>query len=207
MRAAPGAIERVRITNGEVHVTTIGGLAPVGICGSGILWAISEMLEAGIVDERGTLRKDVPGVRTTNGNKAEFVLVPAAKSGHGRDVVVTRSDINEIQLAKGAIRAGIEILLHELGLDPLQVDAWIIAGAFGTFLDIGSALKLGMFPSAPLERFHQVGNAAGVGAKQMLLSRQKRRQANELVEQVSYIELTIYPQFTQEFVKAMYLTA
>jgi uncharacterized 2Fe-2S/4Fe-4S cluster protein (DUF4445 family) len=205
MRAAPGAIERVRITNGEVHVTTIGGLAPVGICGSGILWAISEMLEAGIVDERGALRKDLPGVRTSNGGKAEFVLAPAAKSGHGRDVVVTRSDINEIQLAKGAIRAGIEILLHELGLDPLQVDAWIIAGAFGTFLDIGSALKLGMFPSVPLERFHQVGNAAGVGAKQMLLSRQKRRQASQLVEQVSYVELTIYPQFTQEFVKAMYL--
>lgn len=207
MRAAPGAIERVRITNGEVHVTTIGGLAPVGMCGSGILWAISEMLEAGIVDERGALRKDAPGVRTSNGNKAEFVLVPAAKSGHGRDVVVTRSDINEIQLAKGAIRAGIEILLHELGLDPLQVDAWIIAGAFGTFLDIGSALKLGMFPRVPLERFHQVGNAAGVGAKQMLLSRQKRRQASQLVEQVSYIELTIYPQFTQEFVKAMYLSS
>jgi uncharacterized 2Fe-2S/4Fe-4S cluster protein (DUF4445 family) len=212
MRAATGAIERVRITNGEVHVTTIGGLAPIGICGSGILWAISEMLEAGIVDERGALRKDAPGVRTTpstsgasNGNKAEFVLSPAAKSGHGRDVVVTRSDINEIQLAKGAIRAGIEILLHEMGLDPLQVDAWIIAGAFGTYLDIGSALKLGMFPRVPLERFHQVGNAAGVGAKQMLLSRQKRLEANRLVEQVSYVELTIYPQFTQEFVKAMYL--
>ena len=205
MRAAPGAIERVRISNGEVHVTTIGGLAPTGICGSGILWAISEMLVAGIVDERGSLRKDAPGVRTTNGSKAEFVLSLASKSGHGRDVVVTRSDINEIQLAKGAIRAGIEILLHELGLDPMQVDAWIIAGAFGTYLDIGSALKLGMFPSAPLERFHQVGNAAGVGAKQMLLSRHKRLEANRLVEQVEYVELTIYPQFTQEFVKAMYL--
>ena len=163
------------------------------------------MLAAGIVDERGALRKDAPGVRTINGSKAEFVLSPAATSGHGRDVVVTRSDINEIQLAKGAIRAGIEILLHELGLDPLQVDAWIIAGAFGTYLDIGSALKLGMFPSVPLERFHQVGNAAGVGAKEMLLSRGKRLEASRLVERVEYVELTIYPQFTQEFVKAMYL--
>jgi len=203
MRAAPGAIERVRIEQGRVHVATIANQPAVGICGSGILTAVAEMLAAGIIDPRGSLRRDAPGVRVNNG-KAEFVLVPPEGSGHGYEVVVTRSDVNEIQLAKGAIRAGINILLQEMGLRPEDVDAWIIAGAFGTYLDLRSAQRVGMFPAAPLERFHQVGNAAGVGAKEMLLSRARRVQARQLAERVGYIELTAYPDFTRHFVEAMY---
>jgi uncharacterized 2Fe-2S/4Fe-4S cluster protein (DUF4445 family) len=142
-------------------------------------------------------------VRVANG-KSEFVLVPAAKTAAGRDLVITRGDVNEIQLAKGAIRAGIEILMAEVGINAAQVEAWIIAGAFGTYLDLSSAMRLGMFPTAPLERFHQVGNAAGVGAKQMLLSRTKRLEASQLAARAGYIELTIYPQFTEKFVESMY---
>ena len=203
MRAAPGAIERVHIRGDQVQAITIGGLAPVGICGSGILTALSEMLGAGILDERGALLRGDPRVRIANG-KAEFVLVPAEKTAAGRDLVITRSDVNEIQLAKGAIRAGIEILMEEVGVTADQVESWIIAGAFGTYLDLGSAMRLGMFPTAPLERFHQVGNAAGVGAKQMLLSRQKRLEASQLAARAGYIELTIYPEFTDKFVESMY---
>jgi len=203
MRAAPGAIERVHIRGDQVQALTIGGLAPVGICGSGILTALSEMLGAGVLDERGALRKSDPRVRTTNG-KVEFVLVPANKTAAGRDLVITRGDVNEIQLAKGAIRAGIEILMQEVGITADQVEAWIIAGAFGTFLDLNSAMRLGMFPTAPLERFHQVGNAAGVGAKEMLLSRNKRLEASQLAARAGYIELTIYPEFTSKFVDSMY---
>ncbi len=204
MRAAPGAIERVFIEHGQVNVMTIANQPAVGICGSGILTAVAEMLDAGIIDPRGALRRDAPGVRVNNGGKAEFVLVPPEASGHGYDVVVTRGDVNEIQLAKGAIRAGINILLREMGLEPEAVDAWIIAGAFGTYLDLRSAQRVGMFPAQPLERFHQVGNAAGVGAKQMLLSRASRARARELAARVGYIELTAYPDFTGHFVEAMY---
>jgi len=203
MRAAPGAIERVHIRGDQVQAITIGGLAPVGICGSGILTALSEMLGAGVLDKRGTLRRGDSRVRIANG-KAEFVLVPAGKTAAGRDLVITRSDVNEIQLAKGAIRAGIEILMDEVGVTADQVEDWIIAGAFGTYLDLASAMRLGMFPTAPLERFHQVGNAAGVGAKQMLLSRQKRLEASQLAARAGYVELTIYPQFTTKFVDSMY---
>jgi uncharacterized 2Fe-2S/4Fe-4S cluster protein (DUF4445 family) len=206
MRAAPGAVERVRIRAGMPLVRTIGDLPAVGICGSGILEVVAELTGAGVVDPRGVLRRDRPGVRLDGNNRAEYLLVPAAQTGHGRDVIVTRKDIHEIQLAKGAIRAGIEILLGHAGIAAGEVDAWIIAGAFGTYLDLDAAQRIGMFPRQPLERFHQVGNAAGVGAKQMLLSRQARLLANQIIERVSYIELTVQPEFTDVYVGALELT-
>jgi len=203
MRAAPGAIERVTIMGGEVQVVTIGGLPPVGLCGTGILTAVSELLENGVLDLRGVFDRSAPKVRSVD-RRAEFVLVPAAETGHGRDLVVTRKDVHEIQLAKGAIRTGIEVLLDEAGISAEDVDEWVIAGAFGTYLDLRSAQRVGMFPSIPLDRFQQVGNAAGVGAKQMLLSRAMREASFQITRRVKYIELTIYPDFTQRFVDAMY---
>jgi uncharacterized 2Fe-2S/4Fe-4S cluster protein (DUF4445 family) len=204
MRAAPGAIERVRLRDGQVQWATIGGLAPVGICGSGILQAVAELRTAEVIDGRGSLRKDAKGVRIANG-KAEYLLAPAAQTGHGRDVVITRRDINEIQLAKGAIRAGIELMLRRGGVAADAVEEWVIAGAFGTYLDVSSAVRVGMFPAARLERFHQVGNAAGMGAKQMLLSLAERAEAARLAQCATYVELTIEPGFTDEFMKAIYL--
>ena len=204
MRAAPGAIERVRLRDGQVQWATIGGLAPVGICGSGILQAVAELRTAEVIDGRGSLRKDAKGVRIANG-KAEYLLAPAAQTGHGRDVVITRRDINEIQLAKGAIRAGIELMLRRGGVAADAVEEWVIAGAFGTYLDVPSAVRVGMFPAARLERFHQVGNAAGMGAKQMLLSLAERAEAARLAQRATYVELTIEPGFTDEFMKAIYL--
>ena len=213
MRAAPGAVERVRIRpspgepegSGVPQVKTIGDLPAVGICGSGILEVVAELTGAGVVDSRGVLRRDRPGVRLDGNNRAEYLLVPAANTGHGRDVVVTRKDIHEIQLAKGAIRAGIEILLGHAGITAGEIDSWIIAGAFGTYLDLDAAQRIGMFPRQPLERFHQVGNAAGMGAKQMLLSREARLLSSRIIERVNYIELTVQPEFTDIYVDALEL--
>lgn len=206
MRAAPGAIDRVHIRGTEVSLTTIHNALPVGICGSGILNAVAEMLNAGIVDARGVLRggENFSARMRTNGRLADFILVPAAETGHGRDITVTRKDVNEIQLAKGAIRAGIEILLKDAGILAEEIDEFIIAGAFGTYLDLNSAVRVGMFPALPLERYHQVGNAAGVGAKEMLVSTVHRAEAARIVDRVSYIELTTHPGFTPQFVEAMY---
>ncbi len=205
MRAAPGAIERVHIGADTVRPVTIAGQPPVGICGSGILNAVAEMLDAQALDGRGVLRGSDRRVRQANG-KSEFLLVASGDAGHGRDIVVTRKDVNEIQLAKGAIRAGLEILLKEAGISAEEVDDFIIAGAFGTHLDLASALRVGMFPSVPMERYHQVGNAAGVGARQMLMSRELRREAAQMAQGVDYIELTTYPEFTPTFVDCMYFT-
>lgn len=206
MRAAPGAIDRIHIRNGQISLTTIHNTLPVGICGSGILNAVAEMLNAGIIDERGVLRGSdgFAGRLRVRGRSADFVLVTAEETGHGREITVTRKDVNEIQLAKGAIRAGIEILLREAAIPAETIDDFIIAGAFGTYLDLSSALRVGMFPVIPLERYHQVGNAAGVGAKEMLVSTTHRAEAARIVGGVSYIELTTHPGFTPMFVDAMY---
>lgn len=203
MRASSGAIEKVRISDGGISVTTIGNVPAVGICGTGILSAISEMLEHGIIDHRGVIKKESPCVRTLD-RRTEVVLVGENESGTKKAVVVTRKDIHEIQLAKGAIRTGIDALLQSAGIQAGDVEKWVIAGAFGTYLDISSAIRIGMFPAAPIERFLQVGNAAGEGAKQMLLSKKKRVIANEIVKQVNYIELTIFPGFSDHFIHAMY---
>ena len=203
MRAADGAIERLRIVASGVECQTIGDAPPVGLCGSGVLDAVAQLRQLGVVNERGNMG-DHPRVRRTE-HGPEFVLVAAGEDGNGRDVVLTRGDVGEIQLAKGAIRAGINILLDEAGLSEQDIDEVIIAGAFGTYIDVSSAVAIGMFPPLPLERFSQVGNAAGMGAKLALISKQQRAKAAEIARRIEYIELTNDGRFVDEFAKAMYL--
>jgi uncharacterized 2Fe-2S/4Fe-4S cluster protein (DUF4445 family) len=130
MRAAPGAIERVQINNGQPNTYTIGEKPPVGICGSGILDAVGELFKDRIIDHRGSFQEGEANVREGMiTQQKEFLLVPSKDTGHGKDIVVTRSDINEIQLAKGAIRAGLEILLEEGGITAGDIDEFIIAAS------------------------------------------------------------------------------
>ncbi len=204
MRAAAGAIERVKIIAGEVRVFTIESRPPVGICGSGILDAIAEMLLAGIINDKGALMISHPLVRST-GVLPEFVLVSAENSGHGKEIALTRKDVNEIQLAKSAIRVGIDTLLEQAGMQADDIEEFIIAGAFGSYINVASALQIGMFPRLPLERFRQVGNAAGIGARAALLSLTQRRLAGEIARRVRYVELTTHPRFQERFLKGMYL--
>ena len=202
MRAVPGAIEKVTIQDGHIYTQTVGDKSPVGICGSGILDAIAQMRKAGILDRNGRM-----GCAEPAGSEAarctEFRLVSAGETGHGQEIAVTLDDVREIQLAKGAIRAGLEILLREANLTHTDIDEFIVAGAFGTYLDIESAIEIGMFPPIPVERFQQVGNAAGIGAKLMLTSKAKRAEAAQLVEHIRYVELTTQPAFTRTFAHAL----
>jgi uncharacterized 2Fe-2S/4Fe-4S cluster protein (DUF4445 family) len=203
MRAAPGAIERVQILGDALRIQTIENLSPVGICGSGILDAIAEMLKAGILDRNGRMLAGHPLVRQVN-STLELLLADEDSSGHGRRVRVDRKDVHEIQLAKGAIRAGTQILLAEAGLRDQDLDRIVIAGAFGTYIHIPSAVQVGMLPDLALERFEQVGNAAGVGARQMLTSRERRLLASEICRKVNYIELTTHADFTERFMEAIF---
>jgi uncharacterized 2Fe-2S/4Fe-4S cluster protein (DUF4445 family) len=203
MRAAPGAIERVRFQEGEVQIQTIGGRLPVGLCGSGILDAVAQMLKNDLLDHRGALKVEAERVRKRDGN-IECLLCPAEETGHQRDIVITRSDVNEVQLAKGAIRSGIDILLQEAGLEAGAIESFIVAGAFGTYVDPKSAIAVGMFPDLPLDRFHQVGNAAGEGAKHLLISKTLREVADQIMERVEYVELTTHPDFMDTYMRCLY---
>jgi uncharacterized 2Fe-2S/4Fe-4S cluster protein (DUF4445 family) len=205
MRAAPGAVERVCIEGDRVEYQTIDDAPPVGICGSGILDSVAELRRAGVLSSSGSFRPGShPRVRG-RGKEVEFLLVPADEHGAPRDLVITRQDVNEIQLAKAAIRAGIEVLLIEAELQAEQIERVVVAGAFGTYLDVGSALAVGLFPPLARERFAQVGNAAGQGAKMALVSQQARAQAAAIARRVEYVELTTHPRFTQAYAAALML--
>lgn len=205
MRAAEGAVERVAIDDGRVQYQTINDRPAVGICGSGILDAVAQLYRAGILDMKGGMIAGYPRVRETEAGK-EFVLVPATETGNNEDIVVTRNDVGQIQLAKGAMRSGINVLLQELGIEANDIKRFIVAGAFGSYIDVQSAIDIAMFPPLPLERFEQVGNAAGAGARMALLSRKARERAVEIARVAEYIELTNDPRFVEQFMMSMFLS-
>lgn len=204
MRAASGAIERVEITANRVGYQTIDDAPPVGICGSGALDALAQLHLAGVVDQGGRMAKDHPRVHT-RGNQRHFVLVGDQEGDGSTSIFFTQSDVRELQLAKAAIRTGIETLLEAGGCSEDEINQVIIAGAFGTYINVSSAIEIGMLPPIPLDRFRQVGNAAGTGARMALLSLPKRHEAQTIAAQASYIELASASDFGQTFVEAGYL--
>lgn len=199
--AIEGAIEKVKLKGSAVEFQTINDTPPIGLCGSGILDVAAELCRVGLINARGQLQSGT-GVRQV-GTTREFVLV-TGESGSGEDITITQSDISEIQLAKAAIRTGIETLLDEMGIGWGEVEEVIIAGGFGTSLSPASGLAIGMFPPLTLERFKPVGNAAGIGCTLCLTSMHQRSEAKEIARQVSYVELMTHPQFHTRFAWAMY---
>jgi uncharacterized 2Fe-2S/4Fe-4S cluster protein (DUF4445 family) len=204
MRAARGAIERLRIDRGKVHYQTINGGLPVGICGSGILDAMAQLYVAGIIDEGGRMIDNQPGVRIYKGQR-EFILVSKEERKRRQAITITQSDVRELQLAKAAIRTGIQTLLETSGCTEDEIKEVIIAGAFGTYIDVASAITIGMLPPLPLKRFRQVGNAAGAGARLALISLKSRAKAQSIASRVSYMELASSPNFQSTFLQASYL--
>ena len=202
MRASTGAIEAVHITNEGVQIKTIGDAPPVGVCGSGIVDAIAEMYRSGVINNRGRINREASGVRQ-NGQGWEFVLASAEISGTGRDIVITQSDVNEIQLAKGAIASGLETLIVATNTAPEEIEEVIVAGAFGSYLDLDNALAIGLLPRLPKAKYVQVGNAAGVGAKMALLSLKERQRAQQIMKRTGYIELTTQAGFNSRFARSM----
>jgi uncharacterized 2Fe-2S/4Fe-4S cluster protein (DUF4445 family) len=191
MRAAEGAIERVCLVDGQIETQVIGGVPAVGLCGSGVLDAIATLLRSGIIDTRGRFHSDSPNVYENNG-RLECVLAP--------DVALTQDDVRAVQLAKAAIRAGVDLLLRESGLREQSIESFVIAGAFGAYIDIPNAIDIGLFPPLPQKRFIQVGNAAGVGVRMALVSTQAREHASSLAARCQHIELNKLPDFQKVFV-------
>jgi uncharacterized 2Fe-2S/4Fe-4S cluster protein (DUF4445 family) len=204
MRAATGAIERLRVVDDTIQYQTIDGAPPIGICGSGILDALSQLYLAKAINEGGRITDNHPRVRTYKGQR-EFVLVDKEERGGKPAIPITQHDVRELQLAKAAIRSGIQTLLETNGCSEDEIKQVIIAGAFGTYIDVASAVTIGMLPSLPLNRFRQAGNAAGMGAKLALISLAKRAEARVVASLVKYVELAGAPGFDQTFIQASYL--
>jgi uncharacterized 2Fe-2S/4Fe-4S cluster protein (DUF4445 family) len=200
MRAAPGAIEHVRLVNGGLEIQTIGGKPPVGVCGSGLLDAVAQLRMNNLLDKNGKMSESL--FIHGKGGAAEFVL--AEREGQ-EPIVLSQKDVRELQLAKAAIRLGIQALVETEGIEESDIEQVVIAGAFGTFIDVESAIVIGMLPSLPRKRFKQVGNAAGTGARLALISQSKRAEAEEIARRGGYIELAAMPNFNRKFAEATYL--
>ena len=193
MRAAEGAIERVRMENGHIEIQVIGGDAePVGLCGSGVLDALAATYKAGLIDRRGRILTGHPAVRA-DGDRREIALAPG--------VAFTQNDVRAVQLAKAAIRAGIDCLLGEAGLEEGAIERIVIAGAFGTYIDRASAVAIGLLPNLPLDRIEQVGNAAGIGVRMVLVSSALRERSRRLATRCRYLELGSLPGFQRIFMR------
>ena len=189
MRASPGAIENVFIEGGEVRCKTIENAPAAGICGSGILDAVAQLLAAGVLDASGRMQAGShPNVIDRDG-RLEFILVPAGADGDSPAISVTQKDVREIQLGKGAIGAALRLLAQKAGVSGPDISQVVIAGAFGSFLDIPNAVAIGLLPRLPLHRFQQVGNAAGIGAKIFLMSEEKRRENESILARTGYVEM------------------
>jgi uncharacterized 2Fe-2S/4Fe-4S cluster protein (DUF4445 family) len=202
MRAVPGAIEHAFLVNREWQVSTIANKDPIGICGSGVVDAIACLIQAGSLYPNGRIKEDAPS-RITFQNANAILLSGKDDQKTRKDVILTNHDIREVQLAKAAVRTGIDILLKKGSIEPHAIDRVVVAGAFGTYLDIQSAVTIGMFPDIPIDRFEQVGNAAGIGAKDLLLSKTLRTEINKLQDVMEYVELVNYENFQEIYVNAL----
>ncbi|RPJ09721.1 MAG: DUF4445 domain-containing protein [Deltaproteobacteria bacterium] len=217
MRAAPGAIERIKIDpeTHEVDYKVIGRdawrafskpeeMKTKGICGSGILDLLAELYCAGIILKSGKFNKNQKSNRyrlNPDNKQPEFVIAWKEETSIGRDVVVTQKDVRQIQLGKGALYCGCKLMMRRMGIE--KVDKVKIAGAFGTHVDRQKALIMGLFPDCTLDMIESVGNAAGDGARAALLNIEKRIEANWVARNVEYIELTVEKDFQQHFMEAM----
>jgi uncharacterized 2Fe-2S/4Fe-4S cluster protein (DUF4445 family) len=205
MKASPGAIDKIIIKDGRVKYRTIGKVPPSGICGSGMLDAVAQMVNEGIIDSGGRMDKGHPLVHEHGGQSA-ISVAGGDRTVNGEGIVITQGDIRELQLAKAAIRTGINVLLGCSGFDAHDIRKVIVAGTFGSYIDIGSALAIGMLPALPLSRFRQVGNAAGAGTCMILVSSKSRKKAEAMARRVKYLELADRPDFMQMFVAAIELS-
>ncbi len=213
MRAAPGAIEKVkidpktkevqfRVIGSESWNTEVKNIGARGICGSGIFDVAAQMFLAGIIDKSGRFNMRIKSPRLRqSGKEQEFVIARAKETAINQDIVVCQRDIRAIQLAKGAMYSGAKMMMKRL--DTKKIDRVILAGAFGSYIDKESAAVIGLFPDCAMENVIAVGNAAGDGACMALLDMRKRKKADIHAREVEYVELTVEPDFNTAFTKAL----
>ncbi len=211
MRGGPGAIDSVEIDE-TVRITTIDNRRAVGLCGSGLVDAVAEMLSAGIVESTGRLIDPEEATHLPMavrerlvrvGDGVEFILATEQESARREPVTITQRDVRQLQLAKGSIRAAIETLLKVAGASWEDLDEIFLAGAFGNYIRRESAVRIGLLPPIDIDNIVPVGNAAGAGAKLALISVRERERASRLAEKIEHIELASHPDYENEFMDKM----
>ncbi len=208
MRATKGAIEEVWVNNEtyEPTIRVIGGGKPHGICGSGLISLLAELFLAGIVDKSGNVNTTLPTPRVRTGqHEGEYVVVWADETSHGRDIVITRVDIDNLLRAKAAIFAGYAVLAESVGVPLETVEQVLIGGSFGQYINVEKAIEIGLLPDMPWENFHFLGNTAVMGAYQALLNWQDNQSIEQIAKQMTYIELSADNTFYEAFMSALFL--
>ena len=216
MRAATGAIDHVDLEDGRLVLHTIDDAPAIGLCGTGLIDAVAALLEAGVVDPSGRMRASgdagalAPSLaRRIIGADGEtaFVLADKDETRSGHPILLTQRDVREVQLAKGAMAAGVAVLLDEYGVRAADIEEVLLAGAFGNFIRPERALAIGLIPPVPIEKVRFVGNAAGSGARMLLVNRDLRRVADDVARGVEHVELSQRPDFQARFAEAMFFPA
>jgi uncharacterized 2Fe-2S/4Fe-4S cluster protein (DUF4445 family) len=208
MRAEEGAIEKISIDPDtlEPSYQTVGQAAPRGICGSGMIDLISEMLLKNIIDPNGKFSLDASHpMMKQEGDKVAYILATAKNTEMGEDIIFTETDINSLVLSKGAVYAGFKVLLNQAGLDFSMVDRVWISGGFGQYLDIDKAVTIGLLPDIDRNKFRYLGNSSIGGAYMALLSDDFRRESREISSNMTYIDFSSSNQFMDEFTSALFL--
>lgn len=212
MRATSGAIEKV-VMDGDLRINVIGNTRPAGLCGSGLIDAVSELLRTGLLDCTGRLRtpEEVPvGLPTAllkriiaQDGHVDFLLAGKTETVSGQPLLLTQRDVRELQLATAAISAGISILLEMEGLKPGDLSRILLAGAFGNFIRRNHARRIGLLPPIPCDRIRFIGNASSLGAKRALLSVAEKKSATVIAQTVRHLDLSLSPDFQLAFSSAM----
>ncbi len=211
MRAATGAIEKIKIEDGEVLFKTIGECEPQGICGSGLIDAIAQMIDQKLIHKTGRLisADDVDKKHLNQNLKERLIEVDGERrfvlvfKENGEDIVITQNDIREVQLAKGAIAAGIALMLEEMKKTTDDIDQVIVAGAFGNYIDKESAVTIGVLPKINLEKILSAGNTAGAGVSMVLTSDEERRLAENLPSRIQHVDLAARENFHDTYLATM----
>ena len=213
MRASDGAIEKVVRRDGDIWYNVIGNTAPAGICGTALIDLAAEMLRFGVLESTGRIvtADEAPGTVEAplrarlheDGDHVNFLLADASESKTGEPVTLYQRDIRELQLATGAIRAGVTIMLQRAGLEPDDLAEVCLAGAFGNFIRRSNARRIGLLPAVPTSKIRFVGNAASIGAKAVLLNREAREAAERIAGRAEHVDLSLDPEFQMQFGMSM----
>ena len=207
MRASSGAIDSIRIDPETMApaYTTIGGKTPTGVCGSGLIDLIAELFRCGIIDGRGRFIRDGERVRFDRDGQGRYVVCFAGEAGQAEELAINEADIDAFIRAKGAVFSAVMTMLNSLGMEPDALERVYIAGGIGSGIDMRSAVRIGMLPDLPPERYTYLGNTALTGAYLMLTSIDAARMVDELAGNMTYLELSTEPGYMDAFVAACFL--